>query len=47
MLRKVIEAGESKIERALDTKTLIKYQRAFHSMLSLEYGKNARKLFNL
>ena len=43
-LKKVIEAGESKIEKFLDTKTLIRYQRAFYSVLRLEYSKVAQKL---
>ena len=41
-----IEAGERKIEKALDIKTLIKHQRAFYSVLRLEYGPKIRKLLN-
>ena len=40
----LLEAGEAKLERALDTRALIQLQRAFRSLLRLQHSQATRTL---
>ena len=46
-VRKIIQAGENKIERAFNVRTLIHLERTFSTILRLSYSKSARKLLQL
>ena len=45
--KSINDTGEAKLQKALNTRTLIKLERSFATMQRLEYGKSARQMLYL